>query len=275
MIAPRRDNLAVAGCWLLALSLGVACAGPRARGGIAREPTDGLQLRLAAYNIRHGVGLDQRLDLDRTAAVLRALDADLIALQEVDKGCRRSGKVDQAERLAELAGYPHHAFGAFMEYDGGEYGMALLSRSPLRDVRNIRLPAGAEPRTALAAVIEKGDAAVRVVGIHFYETEQERLAQARGLLAVLAGFDNAPTVWIGDFNSEPGDGVMTWLAGRGWSLVPKAEKRPFTFPATEPRVEIDHVLLRPRDPLVASPVVVVDERLASDHRPLVVDLVLH
>src|SRR5690606_41483172 len=83
--------------------------------------------RIVSYNIRHGRGADNEVDLERTAAVLRRLDPDVVALQEVDQGVARSGGEDQAARLGELLGM-HHAFGAFMDYQGGHYGMAILSQ---------------------------------------------------------------------------------------------------------------------------------------------------
>ena len=106
------------------------------------------ELNLASYNIRHGEGTDKKLDLERTAQVLKELNADLIALQEVDKNCERSKKVDQAAFLGQKLGMHHH-FEKFMNYQGGEYGMAVLSRYPLKKIIRHELPKGSEPRCAL------------------------------------------------------------------------------------------------------------------------------
>ncbi len=102
-------------------------------------------LRVAAYNIKHCQGMDGVVDLDRVAAVLRALDADAVTLQEIDRGVERTGGVDQAARLGELLGM-ESVFGDFMPYQGGEYGMAVLSRLPILGSKNHRLPERAEPR---------------------------------------------------------------------------------------------------------------------------------
>jgi len=88
-------------------------------------------VRIAAYNIKHGEGMDGVVDLARAAEVLRALDADVITLQEIDRGVQRTDGVDQAVALGEMLGMDAY-FGDFMPYQGGEYGMAVLSRLPVR-----------------------------------------------------------------------------------------------------------------------------------------------
>ncbi|HEX2167371.1 MAG TPA: endonuclease/exonuclease/phosphatase family protein, partial [Longimicrobiales bacterium] len=103
--------------------------------------------RVVSYNIHHARGMDGEVDLERVAAVLRRLDPVVVALQEVDERVERSGGVDQAARLGELLGM-HHAFGSFMDYQGGRYGMAILSRCAIRSVDPVRLTEGNEPRIA-------------------------------------------------------------------------------------------------------------------------------
>jgi len=84
-------------------------------------------IRVATYNIKHGRGMDGTLNLERTLVTLKTLNADIIALQEVDDQARRSGGVDQASWLAERLGM-HAAYGAFMDFQSGRYGLAILSR---------------------------------------------------------------------------------------------------------------------------------------------------
>jgi hypothetical protein len=92
----------------------------------ALEPAPRPTLRVVSYNIQHGAGMDRKLDLERTADVLRRLEPDLVALQEVDENCRRSKGVDQAAELGRLLGMEHR-FGEFMDYDGGRSGLAVFS----------------------------------------------------------------------------------------------------------------------------------------------------
>lgn len=237
--------------------------------GLPRRVDAQSTLRVAAYNIKHGQGMDGVVDLERVAEVLRALDADVITLQEIDRGVERTGGVDQAARLGELLGM-ESVFGDFMPYQGGEYGMAVLSRLPILGSKNHRLPEGAEPRSALEVqVTGPGGHALSIIGIHFYRTEEERLAQAEALILALERTAH-PVILVGDFNSTRGDRVMSRLA-ESWSIVTK-DGSPLTFPSDEPNREIDFVLLRPAAAFEVMEHRVIDEMLASDHRPLLVVL---
>ena len=128
----------------------VAAARPR-----ESDPSAAPILRVLTYNIHHGEGLDGRLDLARTAAIVSGADPDLVALQEVDRGTRRTGGQDQVAELERLTGM-HAVFGKAMDYQGGAYGVAVLSRSPIRRISNRRLPGSPdrEPRTALSVDVD-------------------------------------------------------------------------------------------------------------------------
>lgn len=228
-------------------------------------------VRVLTYNIHHGEGVDEILDLERIASIIREVDPDLVALQEVDSVAFRTGRIDQAAELARLTELPS-VFGAFMPYDGGAYGMALLSRWPLMESVNLRLPDGAEPRTALSATVTspKTGRALRFVGIHLYQTDAERLAQAVRLEALLDR-QEMPTILAGDFNSTPSSEVMARL-GESWTIVAKGADH-LTFPSYAPEREIDFVLVQPSDRFDLAEQRLMDEPVASDHRPVVVDLV--
>jgi endonuclease/exonuclease/phosphatase family metal-dependent hydrolase len=255
---------------VVALQALPGCAGGSPPNGTAEAPTD--TVRVLAYNIHHGEGMDEALDLDRIAALIRRVAPDLVALQEVDSVTRRTDGVDQAMELGFLTGL-EPVFGRFMPYQGGAYGMAILSRWPVAESRNLRLPDGEEPRTSLAVRVESPTTgrSLRFVGVHFYRTEVERLAQAARLEELLAEVA-IPTVLAGDFNSTPGSAVMTRL-GRSWVTVDKGADR-FTYPSYDPAREIDFVLLAPPGRFEVLSEHVVDAPVASDHRPVVVDLIL-
>jgi endonuclease/exonuclease/phosphatase family metal-dependent hydrolase len=223
-------------------------------------------LRILAYNTHHGEGLDGALDLERIARLISTLDPDVVALQEVDREVERTGEVDQIGEYGTLTGMTP-LFGDFMDYQGGQYGMGILSRLPVVDWENLRLPAGAEPRSTLSARvrIQRSGREVVVAGIHFYRTEEERMAQARRLREHLTG-ETAPVILAGDFNSTPGSPVMEVL-GEEW-MVPDKGPSPFTFPADAPAREIDFILLRPEGAFRVLEHRVIDETVASDHRPV-------
>jgi endonuclease/exonuclease/phosphatase family metal-dependent hydrolase len=102
-------------------------------------------------------------------------------------------------------------------------------------------------------------------GIHFYRTEEERLAQARSLMDALSD-EHGLVVLAGDFNSTPGSPVMVLLETE-WTTIPK-EGSPFTFSSVDPVREIDFVLVRPKDGFKILEHRVLDEQVASDHRPI-------
>lgn len=266
MTRPRRVVLAAA---ILALAAGISCAGYRpAAGPAARE------LRVVTYNIRHGRGVDDRVDLARTADVLRALAPDLVGLQEVDERVTRSGSVDEAAAIGEALGM-HHAFGAFMEYQGGRYGMAILSRFPIVRATPLRLPDGNEPRVALVAEVRlPGGRALAVVNVHFDWVADDgfRHAQAVRLAAHLDSLA-MPYVLLGDFNDEPGSRTIALFRARASEAEKPADGR-FTYPSVRPEKEIDFIFAAPREAWRAGPARVVAETVASDHRPVAATLIL-
>jgi endonuclease/exonuclease/phosphatase family metal-dependent hydrolase len=234
---------------------------------------EGEPLKVLAYNIHHGEGMDSIVDLQRVADLITELDVDIVTLQEVDSMTVRTGMVDQTRALADLTGMSA-AFGRFMDYDGGAYGMAVLSRWPMTEATNWTLPDGPEPRSALAVRVQSpasGREAI-VIGIHLYGTNAERLAQFMALQDHLRG-ETAPIVLAGDFNSTPGSEVMDHLS-IGWTIAPKGADH-MSFPSYAPDREIDFIVYRPTDAWHVEEQRLLDEPVMSDHRPLVATIVLH
>ena len=221
-------------------------------------------MRILAYNIRHGAGMDLAIDLPRLAEVIKPLDADVVLLQEVDRGCERSGGVDQMAEFGRLTGM-HPYFGKFMDFGGGEYGMGILTREEALEWGVEELPPGEEARSSLWVRTKEAV----FVGVHLYRTEAERLAQARRLVTRFAD-EEGPMVVAGDFNSEPNTAVMDYMAEH-WRLVPKQDPS-LTFPADVPRKEIDFMLYRPAEAFEVVESRVVEEAMASDHRPVLLEL---
>ena len=192
----------------------------------------GTKVRLATFNIRHGRGLDGRVDLERTARVIRDLDADLLALQEIDRFFERSGNEDQVEVLSRLTGY-RLAFGATFSTGDSAYGIALATRTPV-DAAYISLPRAGreEPRGVMVA---------RTLGATFLATHLSAAPEARRLqieaLARQVGAIEGPVALLGDLNAsrrELGPLVDAGLGRPGW--------RPLTSPARFPIRQIDHIL---------------------------------
>ncbi len=230
-------------------------------------------LDVMSYNIRHGRGVDDRVDLERTAAVLRLQMPDIVALQEVDERVERSGRVDQAWELGRMLRM-QHAFGAFMDYQGGRYGMATLSRFPIVSSWSIALPDGSEPRVALATEIELPNRArVVAVNVHFdwLDDDNDRYRQAVALARVLDTL-SLPYIVLGDFNDQRNSRTLRIFQDMAVELrKPSADR--YTFSSTSPTKEIDHIFVGPERPWRIESIGVIDEKVASDHRPVFATIV--
>jgi endonuclease/exonuclease/phosphatase family metal-dependent hydrolase len=168
--------------------------------------TGGHPLRIATWNIascRRGLGrvLDQ----------VRRLDADLVAFQEVDRGTRRSGRIDQAAVIARAAGYPHSHFFRATTLSDGDYGLALASRHPLSGFRVGILPTllGLEPRILASAIVDLPDAQLAVHVTHLCQVTTRWQLRADQIKRIVAQLTPAslPTLLFGDFNDRPGSKV--------------------------------------------------------------------
>jgi endonuclease/exonuclease/phosphatase family metal-dependent hydrolase len=194
------------------------------------------------------------------------MNPDLVALQEVDKNCKRSGTVDVAARLGALLEM-HHVFGGSMAFQGGEYGVAVLSRYPIREAIRHELPPGAEPRCAQEVIVEPEGwtAPISFVSVHNDWTDGEaRVRQVQALHQALQERDH-PVILAGDFNGEATDPSMKWLAETAWTLVDNGGQK--TYPSDEPNIEIDFFVIR-NAPGLSVTCEVLAEPVASDHRPL-------
>jgi len=230
--------------------------------------------RVVSYNIRHGMGMDNKVNLQRTGDVLHRLTPDIVALQEVDRKATRSGSTDQADVLGKHLGM-HSTFGSFMDFQGGQYGMAILSRFPILRTKEIQLPQGNEPRIALAAEIQLPDGTqMLVVNVHFDWVRDDgfRWAQAE---AVKRFLDTWPTPYIllGDFNDIPASRTVRMLS-EGLKEAAKPANDSFTFSSTKPEREIDYIFVGPAAKWEIGSVEVVREAVASDHRPVLAEMTL-
>ncbi len=215
---------------------------------------------LCSYNIHVAVGRDGRFDPDRILNVIRELNADLIALQEVQG-------LDVLNFLARHAGFDAIA-GSTLLRKGQDYGNALLTRLPIRQVARFDLSVpDREPRGALDAMLDADGQPFRVLATHLGLRPAERRCQTRGLLQQLKQWDGGEmTALLGDFNewlpwSRPLRRLNTWF---------EPAPAPATYPAGFPLLRLDRIWLRPRRRLrtlyaYRSPLT----RIASDHVPVV------
>lgn len=228
-----------------------------------------LALRVLSYNIHHGEGTDGKIDLPRLAKVIATADPDLVALQEVDNGCRRSGNVDQTAELARLTKL-HGRFGKAIDYDGGGYGQALLSRFPLPDLTVHLLPGTPDRERRIAAVarVNVGGPEVVFGTTHLHHAKPEFREQQAAELNRLFGATDVPVILAGDLNATPDEKPVDILKSQ-WTLgVPAGG----TYPAGRPAKVLDYVFGRPAGRVRVVGTRVSDEPAASDHRPVLAEV---
>ena len=221
-------------------------------------------VRILTYNIYHGETMKGDFDLDLIANVIKSVDPDLVALQEVDFKTNRACKMDLASELGCRTDMLP-LFGAAMSYDGGEYGEGILSRYSFLYTRNHPLPAGEgkEPRAALEArvVIESGDT-IAFIGTHFDHTgEPDRINQAARVREILGDID-LPVLLAGDLNAVPTSRTMEILFA---DLRPSDPEYEPTIPTDKPRAKIDYILFGPPERWRVLEVRVICDTIASDH----------
>lgn len=226
---------------------------------------------LMSFNIRHGAGMDNKVDLERTAAAINREKPRFAGLSEVDCLVKRTGNVNQPKKLAKMTGM-HATFGPAIDLQGGKYGVALLSRDKPVGSRQIPLP-GKEPRTLL--LVEFPDCVVGVTHLSV-SAESERKESVELIRGALAAYANKPVFMMGDWNARPKSEVLTEM--RKFLTVVSDETgrtfhgRPVNGPAAEQELCIDYIAIDGAHApkwKVAMRKTVMDE-VTSDHKPIVV-----
>ena len=246
--------------------------------------TFALKLRVATYNVHGCVGMDRQRSEARIAEVIAQLSVDIVGLQELDLSRRRSAGVDQTGIIAEQLGWHSHFYPAMRRGDE-QYGNAIISRYPLMFRRAAELPGIApffcrENRTAVGMDVETNLGAVHIVTTHLGLGWRERLLQAKLFTSVewhAAIADDIPLILLGDFNCLPGSRPHRALISHLHDVRELVRaKRPIgTFPTWFPALAVDHIFvnaaLQPVSLTVHRSTVA---RIASDHFPLIAELVL-
>lgn len=241
------------------------------------------ELRVLSYNIHAGKDAEQQPNLERVAELIRSARADLVLLQEVDRRTQRASGEDHLARLGELTGL-HTAFGKSLDYQGGDYGIAILSRFPLDSIRLVLLPVQPpqersgtyEPRVGLHVIVRAPVRSFHVVNTHLDPAAQATYRHQE-LIILLAHMQRSvppgtPLIFGGDLNARPETpdiGALAFGFTDAWGRCGGGGPG-FTFPAHAPDRRIDYLLLRG----VRCRTAEVLETRASDHRPLLITIQL-
>ena len=257
---------------VLLLLLSVASYSYKGPSKVAKK---GISLKVMTYNIHHcnppSAGI--KIDVEAIARIITGEKPDFVALQEVDVNTERSGKeLNQAKELARLTGM-NVFFSKAIDHQGGDYGVAVLSRFPILDSTRFILPVdptiGGETRTVAAVTVEptRGKRII-FASTHLDLKEPNRLTQAELLLKHF-GSTALPVILGGDFNAQA-DSKVIQLFDK--TFVRSCQPCAPTIPVKNPNRAIDFVMYKQDGSLKSVSTNVINEQYASDHLPVVVEL---
>lgn len=247
--------------WVMAFLLLLPVNEIGAKGKSVREANS---LRIASYNICNAKGQDGMTDYDRTAAAINRLDADVIAVQEVDS-MTDSGD-DLLRELAERT-LMHRVYAPSISYNSSKYGIGMLSKEKPISYHYLPLPGREEARTLLWVEFER----YIYCCMHLSSTEEDQMRSLPIIREAVAKADK-PIFIAGDMNATPQSAFIKALQ-RDFVLLTNP-KIP-TFPANKPEETIDYIAAYRPDTatFVCTSACVMDEPIASNHRPTVVDVI--
>jgi len=255
--------VAVMALWFCAFG----CAG-------SHQASEAGTFRVMTYNIHHGEGMDGKLDLARIAALIKSAQADIVALQEVDKRVERTARRDLPVELAALTGMTC-VFSNNYNYQGGEYGNAVLTRFPVKHVTNhlYRMLKAHEQRGLLQVTLSVHGQDICIWNTHLDagHDDAERWASLAELTALAAACDQQPFLLCGDFNDVPTSRVYEKLTGQfvdSWMCVGKGDGS--TVPVTKPMRRIDYLWISKNRMLTPKSARLIQSE-ASDHLPVVAE----
>lgn len=247
---------------------------------------------IMTYNIRHGKGMDSKVDLKRIADEIATIEADIVALQEVDYKTDRSGNIDTPTEIANLTGKGYKSFfGAAFEYDGGQFGNALLSKTMPIAMTVIPLEGKDEPRSMLIAEFVNCYVAVT----HLSLDEESRLNSVYKINEVIESilkgkyvedgqkiFSGSKKLFflVGDFNMVP-ESSESFVIQKNFHWISKSDNS--TFPSDNPDKILDYIFLyknKSAETLFKDVNAgkkgfvsyVQPEKMASDHRPVILHI---
>lgn len=261
------------------LIAGIVIAGTQTPAAAA---TRSAELTVASFNIHHGAGPDDVVDLDRIARVITTTGADVVGVQEVDHHwSARSGYVAQDEVLASKLGM-YYSFAANLDLPPDQpdmprrqYGTLILSKYPILESRHVLLPRSPdqEQRGLQGVKIDVGGVATWFYTTHLAASSQtDRLAQTERITRIIQA-SAAPSVLTGDLNAEPTAPEIKTLERPLNDVWPIVGSGPgFTYSAADPHARIDYAFVSPGNVRPTSALVYTGEPAASDHLPLVTAL---
>jgi endonuclease/exonuclease/phosphatase family metal-dependent hydrolase len=229
---------------------------------------------ILTYNVHSCIGTDRKLDPHRIADVIAQTGADIIALQELDVGRKRTGRIDQAHVIASLLKMEAH-FHPALHVEEEKYGDAILTALPTRLMKASPLPSLGELRGALWILVDLPWGALNVLNTHLGLRNLDRLRQVETLLGRdwmgSPEFQALPAIICGDLNAVPSSAAYKALAACFRDVAPVRAAR--TFPSRFPLLRLDHIFVSKEFGNVRSEVIsTAAARQASDHLPVLAEV---
>jgi len=236
-----------------------------------------VKFRVMTYNIHHGEGLDGKVDLERIARLIQREGADIVALQEVDKGVARTARRDLPGELARLTGFTA-VFSNNVHFQGGEYGNAILSRFPVKRWHNLhyQMLRTNEQRGLLQAELDVHGHPLVFMTTHidYRADDSERWLNVDEIKSAASAQAPNPVIVCGDFNDTPDSRVARKLAQTfddSWALA--GQGNGYSYPVETPHKRIDYLWVSKSTQLMVRKAWVPSSR-ASDHLPVVAEFEL-
>jgi endonuclease/exonuclease/phosphatase family metal-dependent hydrolase len=228
-------------------------------------------LRIISYNIHHAnpPAKPGIIDIRAFVDVFKKYPADVIALQEVDVNTKRSGNINEAKMIADGLGM-HFFFAKAIDYDGGYYGVALLSKFPLKDTQYIQLPMdtaskGEQRILAVATITFHSGRSIVIACTHLDHRKDPKSRELQvGTISAFAKKSSGSFVIAGDLNAEPGSGVIQLFSE---TFQRSCDTCPLTFPAIFPDRTIDYVGFKKSKRITVVSHQALPESYTSDHLP--------
>ncbi len=254
---------------LILAAIFASCASQTGNRSATKGPTP---IRVMAYNIHHANPPSKPgfIDIDAIAKAIKDQNPDLVALQEVDVNTLRSGKFNQAEEIAKRLGMSFF-FAKAIDHEGGDYGVAILSKYPMSETTIHRLPTEAstkgEPRVLATAKIALPNGKTIRFGSTHLDAQKEAINRELQIKEInrITADEKLPFIIAGDFNAAPGSTVINLLDR---SFTRSCQQCEFTIPVINPNKTIDFIAFTPKSKFIVQSINAIPERYASDHLPV-------
>lgn len=247
---------------LLSLSFSTGCGNSKTQ----HNETESLSLKIASYNVRNAKGMDNVVDFDRVAKVINNMGAHAVAIQELDSATARSNGLVVLDELARRTNM-FASYNASIAFDGGKYGNGILTKEKPLVQEAIALPGREEQRSLLIVELKY----FVLCCTHLSLNEEDRQASIKLIQKYTEKYTSKPVFLAGDLNASP-NAIEIRDLSQNWILLTDSTQA--TFPSDGPTEVIDYIFLKSNSKLDHSVITtkVVNESMASDHRPLWVEI---